>query len=476
MIFHQFNLVSRLDVLTNVLVGRVSYQPTTRSLLKMFTPAERALAVLTLDRVEGGDVAVAMADAARCRLDEAVDGPEQSGFARARAPDDPDHLALPDPQRDVVERYRCAESCTALVEHFDGSLEIIDWSAFQSTMGLSLPVAARPVPVGAAASVPRRACRHGEPQRPDIAAIEAAELELAPDLRGKCGALALQPGARLDMEPGEPLSESAAEDTRQPLLLAEVHDMQTAAGRKRRNGLPERHSSMPETPGIIQSRTMRPGCSSAPTAIRGAIDALAIYVHKDNPLECLSLQQVDAIFSKSRNGGHSENLTTWGQVGLTGEWANRPMSLYGRNSASGTYGYFKEVALFDGDYKDEVKEQPGSSTVVQGVASDIAGVGYSGVGYKTADVRSVPISTTEGEPCYDAVSEHAVSGAYPIARFLYVYVNKNPNEDLDPVRGEFIRFIYSREGQEAVVRDGYFPVTKALADQDLGVFGLLASK
>jgi phosphate transport system substrate-binding protein len=214
----------------------------------------------------------------------------------------------------------------------------------------------------------------------------------------------------------------------------------------------------------------------APTAIRGAIDALAVYVHKDNPLECLSLQQVDAIFSKSRNGGYGENLTTWGQLGLSGEWANRPLSLYGRNSASGTYGYFKEVALFDGDYKDEVKEQPGSSTVVQGVASDIAGIGYSGVGYKTADVRSVPISTTEGAPCYDAVAEHAVAGNYPIARFLYVYVNKNPNEDLDPVRGEFIRFVYSRQGQEAVVRDGYFPVTKALADQDLGVFGLIASR
>jgi phosphate transport system substrate-binding protein len=214
----------------------------------------------------------------------------------------------------------------------------------------------------------------------------------------------------------------------------------------------------------------------APTAIRGAIDALAVYVHKDNPVECLSLQQVDAIFSKSRNGGHGQNLTTWGEIGLTGEWANRPISLYGRNSASGTYGYFKEVALFDGDYKDEVKEQPGSSTVVQGVASDIAGIGYSGVGYKTADVRSVPISTTEGATCYDAVGEHAVSGAYPIARFLYIYVNKNPNEDLDPVRGEFIRYVYSREGQEAVVRDGYFPVTKALADQDLGEFGLIASK
>jgi phosphate transport system substrate-binding protein len=209
-----------------------------------------------------------------------------------------------------------------------------------------------------------------------------------------------------------------------------------------------------------------------PTPIRGAVDALAVYVHKDNPIKCLSLQQVDAIFSKTRNGGYANNITTWGQLGLTGEWANRPISIYGRNSASGTYGYFKEVALFNGDYKDEVKEQPGSSTVVQGVASDIGGIGYSGVGYKTADVRSVPIKADADSDCFDAVAEAAIAGDYPIARFLYIYVNKNPNEPLDPLRGEFIRFVYSKQGQEAVVRDGYFPVLKSLADQDLAAFGL----
>jgi phosphate transport system substrate-binding protein len=106
------------------------------------------------------------------------------------------------------------------------------------------------------------------------------------------------------------------------------------------------------------------------------------------------------------------------------------------------------------------------------VASDIAGIGYSGVGYKTADVRSVPIKADADAGCFDALAEHAVSGDYPIARFLYIYVNKNPNEKLDPLRGEFIRFVYSRQGQEAVVRDGYFPVLKALADQDLAAFGL----
>ncbi|GAB4344373.1 MAG: phosphate ABC transporter substrate-binding protein PstS [Gammaproteobacteria bacterium] len=209
-----------------------------------------------------------------------------------------------------------------------------------------------------------------------------------------------------------------------------------------------------------------------PAAFRAAVDALAIFVHKDNPIQCLSMQQVDAIFSKTRKGGYPRDIGTWGDLGLTGEWANRPISLYGRNSASGTYGYFKEVALFKGDYKDAVKEQPGSSTVVQGVASDIAGIGYSGVGYKTADVRTVPLKVDANGECFDATAENAYAGDYPIARFLYIYVNKNPNQPLDPLRAEFVRFVFSREGQQAVIKDGYYPVGRAIAEQDLARLGL----
>jgi phosphate transport system substrate-binding protein len=209
-----------------------------------------------------------------------------------------------------------------------------------------------------------------------------------------------------------------------------------------------------------------------PIAIRGAVDALAVYVHKDNPIQCLTLQQVDAIFSKTRKGGLNKEIATWGDAGMTGEWASKPMSLYGRNSASGTYGYFKEVALFNGDYKDAVKEQPGSSTVVQGVASDRFAIGYSGVGYKTADVRSVPIAAKAGAKCFDATADNAYSGDYPLARFLYIYANINPNQKTDPVRGEFIKFVYSKQGQQAVVKDGYFPVTNVIAVDDLKVMKL----
>jgi phosphate transport system substrate-binding protein len=204
-----------------------------------------------------------------------------------------------------------------------------------------------------------------------------------------------------------------------------------------------------------------------PTALRTSVDALAVFVNKDNPIKCLSLGQVDAVFSKSRRRGAKEDITTWGQLGLTGEWSSRPMSLYGRNSASGTYGFFKEHSLKNGDYKDSVKEQPGSASVVQGVTVDRFAVGYSGIGYTTAGVRAVPLSEKDGGACVEATAENAYNGTYPLARFLYVYINKAPNKPLDPLVREFARLMFSREGQEAVVKDGYFPVPASVAKEEL---------
>lgn len=207
----------------------------------------------------------------------------------------------------------------------------------------------------------------------------------------------------------------------------------------------------------------------APLPLRGAIDAIGVFVHRDNPVTCISLQQVDAIFSSTRAGGADAPLTTWGQLGATGEWAERPISLYGRNSASGTYGFFKDVALFGGDYSADVREQPGSSTVIQGVAADVGGIGYSGVGYGTADVRALEIQGDDGT-CYS--TDAAPSGEYPIARFLYIYMNVDPNATLEPLRAEFVRYVYSQQGQSDVLRAGFFPVVAAIADADLEDFGL----
>ncbi|MBI4389489.1 MAG: phosphate ABC transporter substrate-binding protein [Nitrospinae bacterium] len=203
-----------------------------------------------------------------------------------------------------------------------------------------------------------------------------------------------------------------------------------------------------------------------PTTIRVAVDALAVFINKDNPIKGLSLDQVDAIFSKNRKRGHKENIATWGQLGLTGPWAAHAISLYGRNSASGTYGFFKEEAMGNGDYKDEVKEQPGSASVVQSVSVDRFAIGYSGIGYKTAGVRAAPL-VGKGSGFIEATGENALSGAYPLARFLYVNVNKAPGKPLDPLTLEFIKMVLSKEGQEAVVKDGYFPLTPAVIQEDL---------
>lgn len=203
-----------------------------------------------------------------------------------------------------------------------------------------------------------------------------------------------------------------------------------------------------------------------PTALRTSVDALAVFVNKDNPIKCLSLKQVDGMFSKSRRQG-GEDVTTWGQLGLTGAWASKPISLYGRNSASGTYGFFKEHTLRNGDFKDTVKEQPGSAAVVQGATVDRYAIGYSGIGYATAGVRAVPLSDKDGGRCVEATADNSYSGTYPLARFLYVYVNKAPGKPLDPLTREFAKLILTREGQEGVLKDGYFPIPATIAKEEL---------
>ncbi len=209
-----------------------------------------------------------------------------------------------------------------------------------------------------------------------------------------------------------------------------------------------------------------------PVALPTAVDVLAVYVNKDNPIRGLTLQQVDAIFSSTRRGGAPAEIRTWGELGLTGPLANQTISLYGRNAASGTYGFFKEHALFGGDFKPAVKEQPGSSAVVQGVASELNGIGYSGIGYRTADVRHVPLARAAGQPYYEAIAQHAYNGDYPLARMLWVYVNYKPGSQLDPLRREFIKYIFSRDGQMDVVRDNYLPVNADVAREALKSVGI----
>lgn len=208
-----------------------------------------------------------------------------------------------------------------------------------------------------------------------------------------------------------------------------------------------------------------------PTAIPVAIDALAVFVHKDNPIKGLKISELDAVFSSTRKCGGDKDVTRWGDLGLSGEWAAKDIQLFGRNSVSGTYGYFKKKGLCKGDFKNNVNEQPGSASVVQSVSSSLNGIGYSGIGYKTSGVRTVPLAK-RGENYIDATMENAVSGDYPLSRFLYVYVNKRPNQDFSPMEAEFIKMVLSQSGQKIVAKDGYIPLPAAVVSKQLRKLGL----
>ncbi len=209
-----------------------------------------------------------------------------------------------------------------------------------------------------------------------------------------------------------------------------------------------------------------------PTGIPVAIDALAVFVNKDNPIKGLSIPQVDAIFSSTRKCGGEQDITSWGQLGLTGSWTNKDIQLFGRNSVSGTYGYFKKKALCKGDYKNTVNEQPGSASVVQSVATAVNAIGYSGIGYKTSSVRALPLSKKANGKLVEPTPENALKGTYPLARALYVYVNKAPNKPLAPLEREFIKLVLSKQGQEIVVKDGYIPLPGKMVAKTLAGLGI----
>ncbi len=204
-----------------------------------------------------------------------------------------------------------------------------------------------------------------------------------------------------------------------------------------------------------------------PTAVPVAIDALAVYVHKDNPIKGMTIPEVDAIFSSTRKCGHDKEINRWGDLGLTGAWAKRDIQIFGRNSVSGTYGYFKKKALCKGDFKNTVNEQPGSASVVQSVSASINSIGYSGIGYKTSGVKALPLAKKPGKPYVEATSENAIAGKYPLSRFLYVYVNKKPNTPLSPIEREFLKLVLSKTGQEVVIKDGYIPLPNKVVQKQL---------
>ncbi|WP_145572126.1 PstS family phosphate ABC transporter substrate-binding protein [Yersinia bercovieri] len=213
------------------------------------------------------------------------------------------------------------------------------------------------------------------------------------------------------------------------------------------------------------SRPMKAGEVSAfiqrygypPLAVPVAVDALVVFVHQDNPLNKLTLSQLDAIFSQNRRCGASRPIQRFGELGLTGDWANRALQRYSRNSASGTYGYFKHRVLCDGDFMNNVNELPGSASVVQAVAGSLNGIGYASIGFRNSGVKPLALAAT-GQDFVLPTPENVKDGRYPLSRYLYIYINKAPGQPLEPLTAALLERVLSPEGQKQATHDGYLPL------------------
>jgi phosphate transport system substrate-binding protein len=202
-----------------------------------------------------------------------------------------------------------------------------------------------------------------------------------------------------------------------------------------------------------------------PTRLTVAVDAIAVYVNKHNPLTRISFRELDAIFSDTRKRGSSA-IRTWGQLGLTGEWAGRFILLKGPSSAHGLYGVFRSLVLTGGDYRLDMRPGPVASSIVQAVAAEDGAIGFASHFLAAARTKTLAVARDEGGPYVLPIVENAVDGSYPLARNLFIYLNRPPGTPLAPALREFLRFICSEQGQEIAARDGNFPLNADLASRE----------
>jgi len=197
-------------------------------------------------------------------------------------------------------------------------------------------------------------------------------------------------------------------------------------------------------------------------------DALTFFVNKQNPLEKLSLNQIDAIYSKTRNRGGKEDITKWGQLGLKRDWADKPIHLIGVKEPNGFEHFLRLRILGDGQWKDGITVQDTVFPLASMVASDPYAIGYAGFGYLSDGVKPLALAKTNSGPYYKGTFKEVAAQKYPLSRVIYIYANRTPGKPLNPVLKEFVRYILSREGQQAVVQDGIFlPLPEAYAQQEL---------
>jgi phosphate transport system substrate-binding protein len=219
--------------------------------------------------------------------------------------------------------------------------------------------------------------------------------------------------------------------------------------------------SRPLTPEEIQNFTRKYGYP--PLEIKVAADALAIYVDKGNPVPGLTLGQLDGIFSQTQRRGGS-SIETWGQTGLTGEWTDRRITLYGYGPEDGAHQIFQQQVLDGGVFRLSLRVEGGGSSIVQGVAADPGAIGFASIFFTCKRVRVVQIAGVDGR-FYAPTEENVRSRRYPLSRFLYVCVNKPPRKPLGGPAVKFLRFLLSREGQQIVAAGGNIPLDAVTVEQ-----------
>lgn len=198
-----------------------------------------------------------------------------------------------------------------------------------------------------------------------------------------------------------------------------------------------------------------------PTEVPVASDALAIFVHKDNPVTGLSLDELDAMFCRERRRGLKHPINSWGLVGVMDEWFETPVRLHGRNGKSGPSYFFREEVCKGGTFHPRLTDAHGLASVIEEVERDPNGIGFSAIAYRTSLVKAVPIASVKGGRYVEPSVRTAMDGSYPLRRNLYLYVAKPPKADAATATVEFIRYVLSRQGQTQALDFGYLPLSSA---------------
>lgn len=205
----------------------------------------------------------------------------------------------------------------------------------------------------------------------------------------------------------------------------------------------------------------------------GKTAASIIMVDKNNPVQCLSLPELDAIYSTSDKLGHAP-IRTWGDLGLKGEWASRPIHLYGLKSPNGIEWFFKQRVMQGGDYRTDIQFTKGRgfthafNVAAEDMAQHPGGLTYALLANVTPNVKVVPLSETDGGRCYLPTVKNVYAHAYPLSRYVYIFVNRPPGKPLEPKVKEFLKLVLSKQGQDVVAKEGvYIPLQTSVVKEEL---------